>query len=593
MLASAKQRQHTAMCPTTSFRSAGFQPAESSPGYAGCRCCIWGLLTLQTRFAALSVCLFLRVSLRLSLRLSLCLSPYLLLCSSPALARQSDPTYDLRGQVTNSVTGAPIPYALVQLASGASRFTANDGSFLFPNLPRGTYQLSVRKPGYFDQIELGNFFRSHQAIDLPADSDAILALTPEAIVYGTVENEAGRPLEGITVRAQSWQATGVGKRLQTVAQAVSNDQGQFRIAELRPGTYFLNFTAANSNFDSRQPSELARKKPNQEGYGSQFYPGMFDLTTAVPLRLRGGAQVQIVEKMKRVSLYQVSGVVHGASLERNFQVHLSDSEGVWVQKLEQVDPKTGEFQITDIPEGNYLLIASGMSDEKNSRRLIAALPIHLVSDVTGLNLTLGRGALINAVLDDQIPRRDNEIHRVSLILTATDFMQNTQGLNVASPRNSASVDGVLPGTYRLQASVQGNGYIAAIRCGDLDLLRDDLTISAGASVPTIEVTIRDDPAELQVQVTENNQPASALVLIYSVDYPQTSVVVGTSAPGSAASGELRPGSYSVVALKTFHQPEFRDPEVMQKYLAHSKSITLNPGDKPTLQLEVQSIDEED
>src|SRR4029077_3795028 len=64
---------------------------------------------------------------------------------------QSDAAYPIRGTVINSVTGEPILGVLVQSYSNRQRsvLTGADGSFQFANVPAGTVNLSVHKPGFF------------------------------------------------------------------------------------------------------------------------------------------------------------------------------------------------------------------------------------------------------------------------------------------------------------------------------------------------------------------------------------------------------------------------------------------------------------
>ena len=63
---------------------------------------------------------------------------------------------ELRGRVINRVTGEAIGGALVQVFAPGQKvqFTAADGTFDFSDLPPGSYLPSVRKPGFFNDLEL-------------------------------------------------------------------------------------------------------------------------------------------------------------------------------------------------------------------------------------------------------------------------------------------------------------------------------------------------------------------------------------------------------------------------------------------------------
>ena len=50
---------------------------------------------------------------------------------------------------------------------------------------------------------------------------------------------------------------------------------------------------------------------------------------------------------------------------------------------------------------------------------------------------------------------------------------------------------------------------------------------------------------------------------------------------------LAPGTYKLVATRGIHEPEFRDPAAMAKYLAHAQTVTLAPDANVNVQVEVQ------
>jgi iron complex outermembrane receptor protein len=72
-----------------------------------------------------------------------------IMCISPILKAQQAAT--IGGTLTNSVSGAPVPNALVILEGpsyGQQVRSSGDGRFMFPNVPAGSYQLIIRADGY-------------------------------------------------------------------------------------------------------------------------------------------------------------------------------------------------------------------------------------------------------------------------------------------------------------------------------------------------------------------------------------------------------------------------------------------------------------
>ena len=518
-------------------------------------------------------------------------------------AQQSDQTYELHGKVLNSATGAGVANALVQLTGTRNhvqvQFSGSDGAFAFAELPAGDYQITATKPGFFGEAEVSNGLAAGSQMQaVPSGSEAHLNLAPEGVIYGRVENDAAQAFDGVRVRVQRWVVSGGSKQLNVAGTALTDDEGQFRIAGLKPGTYYLEFVPG-SREGFRTFGVLAKKSSNLQGYGSQYYPAAPDLSSATAIRIRAGSQVQITQKMRPQRLFEVAGFVHGASPEKGFQLTLTNSAGDPIQKNTHLDQKTGEFQIAGVPEGTYLLTATAQAPGSDGReeqpQLTAMMPIHVAADLTGLGLQLGRGASIDVTVDHEFSSGAEATYRIEVTLTFNEFQRLSRGLSLPSRRDSdqpARFEGVAPGTYEVFAFSFGRGYIASLQSGDVDLLRDDLTVAAGASVPPIEVTLRDDGAEVTIETANDGQRAAANIVLYSEDYPKQSIALPKQHTGKVSIGNLRPGAYRIAAFAPPQDVEFRDPQFAEKYLAGAREINLKPGDKVSVQLEVQSIQDE-
>ena len=66
-----------------------------------------------------------------------------------------DPASTLRGRITSSEDGTPIPGASVQIVNGPSVESAADGSYEFSSLPAGGYLLRVSHPDFLGQASGG------------------------------------------------------------------------------------------------------------------------------------------------------------------------------------------------------------------------------------------------------------------------------------------------------------------------------------------------------------------------------------------------------------------------------------------------------
>ena len=76
------------------------------------------------------------------------------------------------------------------------------------------------------------------------------AALAQAVIAGTVKDPSGAVLPGVTVEATS------PVLIEKVRTAVSDGTGQYRIEDLRPGTYTVTFTLAGFNTFKREDVEL-------------------------------------------------------------------------------------------------------------------------------------------------------------------------------------------------------------------------------------------------------------------------------------------------------------------------------------------------
>src|SRR5262245_907892 len=73
----------------------------------------------------------------------------------------------------------------------------------------------------------------------------------QAAITGVVKDASGAVLPGVTVEASS------PVLIERVRSVVSDDTGQYRIVDLRPGTYELTFTLTGFNTFKREGVELS------------------------------------------------------------------------------------------------------------------------------------------------------------------------------------------------------------------------------------------------------------------------------------------------------------------------------------------------
>ena len=515
---------------------------------------------------------------------------------SHAAAQADTKRYELRGKVVSVTTAEPVPGALLQIAGQPARFSDSDGTFSFPDLPPGRVNISVRKPGYFTEQQLGGM-ALEPSVEVPSSGEVLLKLTPEAILFGEVKNADGEPVEGISVRAERWRLEEGRRQLRVEKQATTDDQGKFRMAELVPGTYYLAILPGGNNM--MFVGDLPRKPRPQQGYGLQFYPGVADVQAATAFTVRAGASVHVAQTFKKQRLFQVSGTVRGILPLSSFDVNLSNSSGENVPAHTRMDPGTGDFQIPGIAAGTYLLTATQFHQRTTDINsfdspMIAEQTLLVDRDLSGVVLTLGSGISIPVQLHEEFSSNAGEIHQANVQAVGRDFVKNAAAVSVPPPedRKSANkLENLSPGTYWVEAQPSSpHDYVAELRCGSLDLLRDELVIAPGASLPPIDVTLRNDSAQLTVALKQKDRPAA--IVIYSSVYPHSSRMPFLPGSASPSVTSLPPGRYQVFAVAGGGELEYRNPYAVEKYLPHAVAVTLQPHDNTTISVDVQDSQEQ-
>ena len=144
------------------------------------------------------------------------------------------------------------------------------------------------------------------------------------------------------------------------------------------------------------------------------------------------------------------------------------------------------------------------------------------------------------------------------------------------------------------AEIYPNGfyYVQSARSGSTDLLREDLTIAPGGSVQPIQVVLRDDFASLDGKVSSDAQADSAVVIVMPEDAPrQSRQVVMNNPKDSFNLSQLAPGAYKVLAVDRLDTFEYKNPDVLRKYLSRARDISLLPDQTASVDLELVRVGE--
>ena len=500
--------------------------------------------------------------------------------------------YALSGTVVNSATGEPIQRVLVEcsLDSTQALLTDGEGRFEFDDLPEGQASIQVRKPGFFSEQELHQGqLRSPMPATMieigPQMNPVVLKLYPEGVITGRVEAD-GEPVDGMPVSIFSMQVASGRKRWTKSAATSTDEDGDFRFAELTPGPYYVT---AGPQWNRGAPAGTGTKR--DEGYSEVFYPDALSIEAATPLEIAPGQQAEADLSLKAEPLFEVSGAIGGMPLTPPTNVQLGSRSGEGFTPT-KIDRSTGKFQFL-VPAGSYTLQAHTQNADGST--LNAELPLTVATDLPGIRIALGAGnsmpvsariEYVNPPPEGEAIAGDAQLVNVRLSSSATGFASLDY---YAAPANAKDhglvVRDLEPGKYFAEiTSSYGGWYVASAVSGPTDLLSDDLTVLPGAPLQPIEIVLRNDSATLSGTVSsEGHDESGAVLLLPRHGQPK---VEFTHQGNEFQFSQLAPGEYDVLALDRMDGVEYTNPESLKAYLVQASHVTLLSNGKSSVTLEL-------
>jgi hypothetical protein len=474
-------------------------------------------------------------------------------------------------------------------------------------------QLMARKTGFLGRP-------GHESVPVsPEQHELTISLVPEGRIVGQVILPGADGSDRIQVDLYRRQVREGRERWEQAGSTMSRADGEFRFVELAAGSYKL-FT--NELLD-RDPNELLDRDPvtsNQRGqlfgYPPVYYPEASDFATAAVIRLSAGETFQASLSPARREYYPVKvGIANNAPGQQ-------PQIDVWPQGNEGPGYSLGyNFRdgsiIGSLPNGTYTVHVStygptALSGTSNITVAGAA--------VSGQVVTLSPSSAIAVSVREEFqhaqePSTTTVSDQFGRTFTASarrpNYLQVTlvpaEGFGsrpeislppAAGPEDESLVlQNVSPGRYRVRVATS-LGFVSSVESGGTDLQRQPLVVGAGAAPPRIEVTVRDDGAEVEgtIEGAGGSETAGTLV-VSGGQYQRIVYFLPTESSGGQwkqayafpdgkfQAPQLAPGTYRVLAFDSPQQDlEYASEEVMSQYDSKTQIITVVPGQKVQLRL---------
>lgn len=568
---------------------------------------------------------------------------WVLVCSfARALPRQgnggsSKAPASVHGTVLNRVTHEPVGRALVfSIDQQFATLTDDRGHFEFKfpppeaepteNLPPQSdpdtfrarqlrsFQNSsprvfeARKPGFLQRRDNPSFGRA-----TASQSEMTLYLDPESLIVGNV-NLQGMGSDLRFHLELYRREVGEGQEHWVSAGTFTSwADGEFRFSGLTSGTYKL---VTDEQLD-RDPYTFT---PGGQlfGYAPTFYPGTSDFAAATAIQLGAGETFQANVSPTRREYYAVKIPLANAPLGQQLTVqihrlgHPGPGYSLGYNPAEQLI-------LGFLPDGDYTLQAktygqSGSTGIQNFSIQGAALEGPALNLVPNPSLTVNVKEEFNSgqsVFESvsaeppEGPSQTAHVPRINVqvLLTALEEFGQVEGAASQpledTPERALVIQNVRPGRYRVRVE-SGVGFAASVLSGGSDLLHEPLVVSMGGSNSPIQVTLRDDGAEVTGEVegamktdrdpyqADESRPQYHLYFLPLGGSGQfREALTGTGV--TFTQEQLPPGTYRVLAFDSPREDlAYPTQEALGKLESKGQVIRVVSGQKEKVRLKIIS-----
>lgn len=491
--------------------------------------------------------------------------------------------YKLHGVVVNAVTGDPVPYSLVQITNAASHgvvFTDLGGRFELQDLAPGPLVLETVKPGF--QAGTGGSKRKSLTLPVPDSVPLEIRLLPDALITGHVTDEQGEPVEGAAVKVSRSGFVGGRKSRIEMPAAVTDDQGNFRVASLKPGLYHV---VVHPEPDGFTESGLA--------YSGFYYADGADQSGASPQEVKAGEHIDLHFTLKRRPAFQVSGQVLGFALNHNLRVAVVNSQGDAFQPQVKFNSANTTFTIRSVPAGTYVLRAFGEGND--GQMIFTDAAINVTRDLTGVLLSFVAGVSVPVTVRPESKpspyKRGVDAPPVRMAFRPkTEGASLVTGPELTDDGKGWALKSVKPGVYSA-AMRASTGYVKSAVCGNTDLLREDLIVPDGGAVPPIEITLAQDSGSLTLKLPAGTDNSAGILIV-----PDTSPALAEERPFQDGAelfvAGLAPGDYKVFAFASLDEVEYANPDVLARYRSNATEVTIPPNGTVTASVQLIPVEEQ-
>jgi protocatechuate 3,4-dioxygenase beta subunit len=506
----------------------------------------------------------------------------------------------ISGRVSGADGTTPLRRAIVRLSSPAlpRRLTVRadpQGRYAFPDLPAGRYTVSASKPGYL-ALEYGQRrpFEPGRRIEL-AGAERLtrvdFQLPASSAITGVVIDDAGERVSQMWVMAAR-QAYRNGRRTPLPAvTTVTNDIGEFRLAGLAPGDYYIVTRQRDGRVDALSDEAF--------GYGTMLYPGGSTLASAEPVKVGLGQQVTGVNLAVSASRTAViTGVVVDETGRPMAAQRVTMTDGPDVAGLGGVlggteTDASGAFRIASVRPGNYSVSASNQERSGDVELEVRE------ADVSGVTIVMGSGGTLRGRVAAPAGPPGPKAGLIQLCALTLGAARCASRAPRVGPDGAFAWSGVRGASLVRAYGMPAGWWLKAVLQGERDITDVPLPIKHGDVVGGLEIVFDDKPTVLSGRVADSSGSAVSdyTAIVFPADearWTPESRFIAAERPdqtGRVRMTGLPPGEYLVAAVEWVEEGQWLDPQFLQRLRPLASKLVLDHGQAATVQLKLVAVPE--